>query len=357
LSEDDASPKVPAGLIGTDEFLGGYRHQIVLYIAIIVFIGATPFAIDNFLIGYPAMGTAILTLIGCFAIDGVAVHLKRRPPIPLPLLILPLGAAVAMAIATHGLPAVLWCTPAVMFCYLVMSWRAAMVVSCGLAVLFAGLLYHYVDAVAAARYVGAACISIAAVNLVVRIVNNLQNRLLGQIVTDPLTGAYNRRQMDTSLAEAIERNRRTGAPASILMIDLDHFKQINDAFGHPVGDEVLKGLVTLVSEKSRKLDRLFRMGGEEFLLLLPDTKGSDAVLRAENLRRMVAAAPLLPKRPVTASIGVSELAGDTAANTWIKRADDALYRAKQDGRDRVVAAPSPAPAPNPFASVSSQLAT
>jgi diguanylate cyclase (GGDEF)-like protein len=346
---------VPAGLIGTDVFLGGYRHQIVLYIAIIAFVGATPFAIHNFLTGHAVMGSAILILIGCFAVDGFAVHLKRRPPIPLPALTVPLALTVGLAVATHGLYAILWCTPAIMFSYFVMSWRAAIIVSCALAVAFTGLLHHSVDTMAAARYFGSACVSIAAINLIVRIVNNLQNRLLGQIISDPLTGAYNRRHMDTSLADAIERNRRTGAPASILLIDLDHFKQINDTFGHPAGDEVLIGLVALITEKSRKLDRLFRMGGEEFLLLLPDTKGSDAVLRAENLRRMVAAAPLLPKRPVTASIGVSELAGDTAANTWIKRADDALYTAKQDGRDRVLAAPSPVPLPAPFASIPARM--
>ena len=108
--------------------------------------------------------------------------------------------------------------------------------------------------------------------------------LMEQAITDPLTGAFNRRHVDSCLMTAIERRNRTGEPASLLMLDVDHFKRINDAYGHPAGDEALKRLVALIAGRARKLDVLFRVGGEEFLLLLPGTRYDGAIAVAEHLR-------------------------------------------------------------------------
>jgi len=98
-----------------------------------------------------------------------------------------------------------------------------------------------------------------------------------QTITDPLTGAFNRRHMHTTLAAAVERRRRSGDRASLLMLDIDRFKDINDALGHAEGDRVLKCLVALVGQRLRKVDALFRAGGEEFILLLSGTGFTDAV--------------------------------------------------------------------------------
>jgi diguanylate cyclase (GGDEF)-like protein len=153
---------------------------------------------------------------------------------------------------------------------------------------------------------------------------------------DPLTGVFNRRHMERCLDDAIERQRRTSAPASLLVIDVDHFKRINDQFGHAKGDSVLKGIVSLVRKRSRKLDLLFRIGGEEFMLLLPDTREADAAAVAEQLRASIAESRLLDDGRVTVSIGVSELQPDESLDSWMKHADEALYEAKAAGRDRVV---------------------
>jgi len=164
----------------------------------------------------------------------------------------------------------------------------------------------------------------------------LQRRtLLEQALTDPLTGAFNRRHMDWCLTTAMERRQRIGEPASLLLFDVDHFKHINDALGHAAGDRALKGLVELVSARARKLDVLFRIGGEEFLLLLPGAAHHGALAVAENLRRMVAAADLLDGWRLSISVGVSELQDGQSVSSWIEDADVALYRAKRDGRNRV----------------------
>ena len=179
-------------------------------------------------------------------------------------------------------------------------------------------------------------LTIVIINIILNIIGKLQKELTDQALTDPLTGAYNRRQMDQSLVEAIERNRRSGAPVSMLVIDIDHFKKVNDDFGHHVGDKVLKGLVALIKSRTRKLDRLFRMGGEEFVLLLPDTRVGSAMKQAEALRKMVSESRLLEQRRVTISIGAAEYWSEQTQEVWMQAADDALYQAKAQGRNTVV---------------------
>jgi diguanylate cyclase (GGDEF)-like protein len=169
-------------------------------------------------------------------------------------------------------------------------------------------------------------------------VRDRERRLFEQAITDPLTGAFNRRHMDYCVSSAVARRDRTGEISSLLLIDVDHFKRINDTFGHATGDTVLKRLAALISARGRRLDVLFRMGGEEFVLLLPATRYAGALAVAEGLRANVAAAEWLPNGArISISIGVSELRRSQPAAAWIDDADRALYRAKQSGRNRVSA--------------------
>jgi len=202
------------------------------------------------------------------------------------------------------------------------------------------MVYRYIGLGVTIRFFVTLTMTIVVINIILNIITDLQRRLLDQAITDPLTGAFNRRHMDSCLGDAIERNRRSGSPASLLLIDIDHFKAINDRFGHEAGDRVLKRLVTLISKRSRRLDLLFRMGGEEFLLFLSDTRSVDAMKLAENLRLSVAKSKLLGDWPLSVSIGVSELRRGGSLESWIKDADNALYVAKETGRNRVVCAES-----------------
>src|SRR5262249_51766507 len=153
--------------------------------------------------------------------------------------------------------------------------------------------------------------------------------------TDPLTGAFNRRHLDAALAAAAERRRRTNERASILLFDVDRFKDVNDAFGHAEGDRELTALVTVITQRLRKLDLVFRAGGEEFVVLLPGTRFNDAFVVAEELRALVLDADILPEWRLSISIGVAEICAEQSAQAWIGEADAALYRAKRAGRNRV----------------------
>lgn len=174
----------------------------------------------------------------------------------------------------------------------------------------------------------------------------LQGQLSEQANRDPLTGLYNRRYLDDTLQRELDRCAREGLPLSLLLIDLDHFKQINDRHGHSAGDEVLRQISTLLLRHMRSSDICCRYGGEEFLLVLPGVDQEAAIERAELCRRQVAGQQTA-KQPdqadlpfaVTLSIGVacSPDARQLPAEL-IERADRALYRAKAEGRDRVCAA-------------------
>jgi diguanylate cyclase (GGDEF)-like protein len=158
---------------------------------------------------------------------------------------------------------------------------------------------------------------------------------------DPLTGANNRRRFDRDLADALERSR-SGGPLSLAIVDLDHFKRVNDTFGHPAGDELLKAIVQRLIAAVRPGDGVYRFGGEEFCLLLADTPAAEATDVAERVRAEIAARPydigVDAPHAATASIGIAtSRPGDDAA-ALVARADAALYDAKESGRNRVVAA-------------------
>ncbi|HJW81101.1 MAG TPA: diguanylate cyclase [Acidiferrobacterales bacterium] len=160
-------------------------------------------------------------------------------------------------------------------------------------------------------------------------------------VTDVLTGLHNRRWLDGRLQEEVQRSQRFGKSLSVLMLDIDHFKRINDQYGHPAGDAVLKRLVEVVADQLREVDIAARYGGEEFVVMFPETEDTAAKHGAERIRQAVASASFaLPgghEIGVTLSIGVACYPSSAAgAEELIARADQALYLAKQVGRNRVV---------------------
>ena len=155
---------------------------------------------------------------------------------------------------------------------------------------------------------------------------------------DPLTGAFNRRSMTEELAIAEQSRTRQSTSHALLILDIDHFKTVNDRYGHAEGDRVLGELCSLVTQNTRSLDRFFRFGGEEFVLLLPGLTEADALKTAEKIRLLTAERLHCGGQQITISIGVAELRPDEAWPGWLNRADNALYAAKAAGRNRVMRA-------------------
>ncbi len=152
---------------------------------------------------------------------------------------------------------------------------------------------------------------------------------------DKLTGAWNRAGVRDFLQTITEKYKRNGQASTLISLDIDHFKKVNDTFGHDTGDDVLKQIVKLINENTREDDHLARWGGEEFQLLCPDTKLNDGNILAETLRVKIMNAQFAHGQSITCSFGVAELK-DEEIKTWFKRADIALYQAKDAGRNCVI---------------------
>jgi diguanylate cyclase (GGDEF)-like protein len=174
-------------------------------------------------------------------------------------------------------------------------------------------------------------------------IRSLQARLEEQVIRDSLTGLYNRRYLDDTLERELRRAQRHGYSVSLVVVDIDHFKRLNDTYGHQAGDAYLKALAAELNENVRAGDVVCRWGGEEFVLVLPDMSRSDASQRAEKWRESIQRLQV-PfgefSLASTVSMGIAAYPSDGLAPTDLLRAaDEALYRAKHDGRDRVRTAP------------------
>ncbi len=168
------------------------------------------------------------------------------------------------------------------------------------------------------------------------LITELNRRLAEQATVDPLTGAKNRAFLREALNQAMSFSRRRRMPLSVVMLDVDHFKTYNDTYGHPAGDEVLRSVVSILSNVVRTHDVVARYGGEEFVILLPATEIEASLIAADRLRSGLAGHPW-PCRPVTASLGVATTDDQPIEPlSLLVRADRALYHAKRAGRDRVV---------------------
>jgi diguanylate cyclase (GGDEF)-like protein len=171
---------------------------------------------------------------------------------------------------------------------------------------------------------------------VVNVQGEQATRLKLLAATDPLTGLANRR-LTLALMDQLARDSRLDLAPVILLADLDHFKHINDGWGHEMGDQVLVAVASALRASTRDADTVARWGGEEFLVVLPATRAGEATELAERLRLRVEALQVADRHrcpvPVTLSIGIARLVADETGSSWLKRADEALYRAKNDGRN------------------------
>jgi diguanylate cyclase (GGDEF)-like protein len=165
------------------------------------------------------------------------------------------------------------------------------------------------------------------------ITSRQRQQLLVLATKDPLTGAGNRRALEAKLTEVVNAFMRSNRAASLVLIDLDHFKKVNDMYGHAVGDQILKRVTEIMNLRIRVTDSLYRIGGEEFVVVLEGADIEHAVRLAEQLRTLVVANELVPDHAVTISLGVAELRKGENGNDWLHRADEALYRAKDAGRN------------------------
>ena len=214
-------------------------------------------------------------------------------------------------------------------------------------------IHAFADLVVPAIFLGGAVFVFMVCSLSLETAIDLRRIFLleRETITDPLMGIYNRRYLDRRILEEFQRARRYELPFSIFLLDIDFFKKINDTYGHQIGDMVLKKLATVIVDSVRELDVVIRYGGEEILVILPNTRVANAFELAQRVRKKVKETMMVepdqkkdrPAIYITVSIGVSgyRFSGelDTASGV-VERADQALYQAKHQGRNRVISSKS-----------------
>ena len=167
---------------------------------------------------------------------------------------------------------------------------------------------------------------------------NRQVTLMSELMVDPMTGLYNRRSFEESLDKEIENVEQTGAKSYVTIFDIDHFKEVNDTYGHSNGDIVIKALCKMMKEKSKDMGLAFRYGGEEFVILFHDVELSKVMNVVEYIRTEFRCYyfHFMNKDGITCSCGVAEYTKGESSKAWFNRADSALYKAKESGRNRTV---------------------
>jgi len=327
-----------------------FRLSIITLLGASAILGITPFAVMRFMQGNVLAGlvdsSILLGIVGAVVYAWITGDTRRSGLVSA---VIACSGAVAVG-AVVGEPGLFWLYPCLVTTFFLASPRIAVVLNISSV---AALMAHggafrsdvQMWSFASTAFVVSACAYVFAHR------NHDQRERLEHLATiDPLTGIKNRRSMDQELDLAAADAERTGLPYALVLLDIDHFKKINDEHGHGVGDDVLTDLVALLKQNTRKSDQLFRYGGEEFVLLLPGVDGIGLRAVMNNLQQVLRKYMKHPGGTVTASFGVALLEHGEGVDSWLARADAALYEAKETGRDRIVfsdgqSVPEPATVP------------
>ncbi|MEX1033381.1 MAG: GGDEF domain-containing protein [Cellvibrionaceae bacterium] len=320
------------------ELKANYREVMAYQIYSVIGFLVAPFSVwalfrGQFLLAIPPLATAILCIINVF-------HFRKHNRFYVSPTLISFFYIINVVIIIHELGAVgaYWAFPTMLALYWVHERRLAIQM---VTVFYVGVCASsYVSLPIETTFrIGATLLTTGVFfNIAAAMLERQYEELKKLTVTDHLTGAFNRRYMDTKIDELIERRKRIRTNAAMIALDIDHFKKINDEFGHSVGDTVLIDIVDLIKSRVRVLDSVCRSGGEEFIIILPDTSENQAKALGEELRLFISDSPLLKNSQVTVSCGVSGLMKGDSRDSWLRRCDQALYTAKRSGRNTVAVA-------------------
>ncbi len=322
--------------VNPDDIMFERRATIYRLMLIMMLVSVGSIGFQHVLFSPLTSPTTWLALVGFAALSATLLRLHTRQQILIPPIFALLFniALVLWCVATGDSHQSLWLFPLMIgLAGLIPSGVALAAGSLTVLVLMA--IQWAVGSFANVGEIAALLATWALSLAVMRLLTHHADELADLALSDPLTGAYNRRYLQPQAIRNIADYQRYSRLSSMLMIDIDHFKTINDTLGHAQGDRVLKDLVALIENRIRGVDMVFRLGGEEFVVLLTEVGAQTAIKIAEELRLGIANMTTLPGRRVTVSIGVCDVTSVDSAEEWLERVDQAMYTAKQEGRNRV----------------------
>jgi len=309
------------------------EHNLPLILSSAGVFGVLPFAILRYLQGNWAAAIIDTVIVAGFLILGLYVNRTQRVrAASIAFAALAIGGVIA-TVYVIGPHQIYWAFPALVGVFYLI--RPGEAIVCALATLVALMpaLERSVDSHNLTTIIVTIVVTSVIAFAFAAITNRQRQQLLTLATKDPLTGAGNRRGLDGKLTHVVRTFNRSGTPASLVLLDLDHFKKVNDIYGHAVGDQILIKVTEIINLRIRVTDSLYRIGGEEFIIVLEGADLQHAAHLAEQLRTLVDANELVPDHAVTISLGVAEIKAGETGNDWLHRADEALYRAKDAGRN------------------------
>lgn len=316
-----------------------YKEKILLTGSLLGVIVLIPFTIYRFLSGDYLV--ALLEIVLATVALGTFTYVWRTSKTTAAGVILStfvLGIIVTI-IHLKGTSMLYWLFPTTLASFCIMNHRTASVLNL-LAIFFTfPAIYPKLGLHEVIVIYSSLCL-LSFFSYIFTIINQSQRDQLSQLAErDALTGALNRRSLDENMLIALNNfSRNHSRKKSLIILDLDHFKSINDTYGHSTGDEILIRIARLIRSNIRLSDRLFRYGGEEFVILVDNAAIDEAQTLADSIRERVERSNIFNKKVITISLGVAELTADLDTDSWLKRADEALYEAKRTGRNKVCVA-------------------
>jgi diguanylate cyclase (GGDEF)-like protein len=322
-----------------DQAANVLRSQLAYWIAGLTIALLTPFFVYRAVTGAWLVVAILASLL--VAMVGVIAYLRRGGSglVAVHVVLGVCGVGLVTASFSIGLAGMLWVYPLVVAAFYSLPRRSALVIN---ALVAASVIPVVADDPALGTRVVATVALVFLLGWVFSDQLDRQRRELARLaMQDTLTGAGNRRALDEALAQLHYHKARYSRPVSLLMLDLDHFKHLNDRIGHQGGDQVLSDVAAHLMGRLRRSDRVFRFGGEEFVVVLTETSLPQAMCLSEELRDSCTSLRIAGGQQLTFSGGVAELGDAESIEDWLRRADQALYRAKAQGRNRILEAKRP----------------
>lgn len=314
--------------------MGGLLANLWL-VTIICLIACVPLTVKNFYLGYFGLGISLGTFALLLLIDTLFLHFRQYVPINFVWIISLLVIAALLTVHHFGMSAVFWIFPISLAYTFMIPFKWACFFNLTLLTGVSIISGIHVGFPATLRIM-ASFLFLCLISSMLRItIQDLSKKLRDQSIKDPMTGALNRRNLDSYLNHCLKRKKEINMDSSLILIDIDHFKQANDRFGHSFGDQIIEQISSIITQNIRGTDLLFRIGGDEFLTIVRDTKATDAQKIATKISQLVHTQCSSQSFKASISMGVCQVEEEYTKDIWFQNADQALYQAKLAGRNCV----------------------
>ena len=310
-------------------------EKVLLSLSLLATVTISPFMFFRWFNG----DTTLAIIDGIISLTAIIfflfIYITRKIDVSQKIFAIFLTVATITTVYIKGESQVLWVFPTVIAVYYLMSLKLASIASPLLVISTLIILYPKVDSILFFSILATTGLTTALSFVIFRSYHEKQNELSLLASIDSLTSSGNRRALDLKLSEVIASQQRQAYTMSLILIDLDEFKDINDDHGHAVGDQILITVCELITTHTRVLDSLYRYGGDEFIIMPLNMNIKTARILAEKIRYTIEQHTFVDNIKLTLSIGVAEYETHDTLDSWISRADAALYKAKESGRNKV----------------------